>query len=185
MCLACCRGFVTWGLVNRPVSSPQPALSLLPSQPDGRKRTIDPLAPIDHSAIDYDEFGKDFYSEHPSIAAMSDAEVGNATAAAHNIIGTNLICSFKTRTLCASLQTDRCWLGAVCLHVCGITNGTGLVRIVCTPQSSQASSSSFSPGNLHKYTHPPRTRIFSPLSSVYSAALFPAPKPSSPLPHLA
>jgi len=39
------------------------------------KRTIDPLAPVDHSLIEYDDFAKDFYTEHPSIAALTDQQV--------------------------------------------------------------------------------------------------------------
>lgn len=40
-----------------------------------RARTIDPLAPVDHSAIEYDEFAKDFYTEHATIAAMTEQQV--------------------------------------------------------------------------------------------------------------
>lgn len=40
-----------------------------------KARTIDPLAPVDHSAIQYDEFAKDFYTEHPTIAAMTEQQV--------------------------------------------------------------------------------------------------------------
>eukprot|EP00879_Flechtneria_rotunda_P027393 GHRR01029341.1.p1 GENE.GHRR01029341.1~~GHRR01029341.1.p1 ORF type:complete len:351 (+),score=108.74 GHRR01029341.1:127-1179(+) len=39
------------------------------------RRTIDPLAPVDHSLIEYDDFAKDFYAEHPTIAAMTDQQV--------------------------------------------------------------------------------------------------------------
>lgn len=41
-----------------------------------KSRTIDPLAPVDHSLLEYDDFAKDFYTEHPSIAAMSEQQVG-------------------------------------------------------------------------------------------------------------
>ncbi|WIA29633.1 hypothetical protein OEZ86_012120 [Tetradesmus obliquus] len=40
-----------------------------------KSRTIDPLAPVDHSLLEYDDFAKDFYTEHPSIAAMSEQQV--------------------------------------------------------------------------------------------------------------
>lgn len=40
-----------------------------------KHRTIDPLAPVEHSLIEYDDFAKDFYSEHPTIAAMSEQQV--------------------------------------------------------------------------------------------------------------
>lgn len=54
---------------------PRTLCSRLRPQADGRKRTIDPLAPVNHSAVEYDEFGKDFYTEAPAIAAMGDAQV--------------------------------------------------------------------------------------------------------------
>lgn len=47
----------------------------------------DPLALVDHSAIEYDEFAKDFYSDAPAIAAMSEAEV-RASFKAARIEGT-------------------------------------------------------------------------------------------------
>jgi hypothetical protein len=31
---------------------------------------------VDHSLIEYDDFAKDFYTEHPSIAALTDQQVG-------------------------------------------------------------------------------------------------------------
>lgn len=40
-----------------------------------QRRNIDPLAPVDHSLIEYDDFAKDFYTEHPSITAMTDQQV--------------------------------------------------------------------------------------------------------------
>jgi len=40
-----------------------------------QRRQIDPLAPVDHSLIEYDDFAKDFYTEHPSITAMTDEQV--------------------------------------------------------------------------------------------------------------
>jgi ATP-dependent RNA helicase DDX42 len=40
-----------------------------------KHRTIDPLAPVDHSLVEYDDFAKDFYNEHPTIAAMSEQQV--------------------------------------------------------------------------------------------------------------
>lgn len=40
-----------------------------------QRRNIDPLAPVDHSLVEYDDFAKDFYTEHPTIAAMSDQQV--------------------------------------------------------------------------------------------------------------
>lgn len=39
-----------------------------------RKR-IQPLPALDHASIEYDDFAKDFYEEHPNLAAMSHAEV--------------------------------------------------------------------------------------------------------------
>jgi hypothetical protein len=50
-------------------------ITLLFSPQLAQRRNIDPLAPVDHSLIEYDDFAKDFYSEHPSIAGMSDAQV--------------------------------------------------------------------------------------------------------------
>lgn len=38
-------------------------------------KAIDPLPPIDHSNIVYDEFAKDFYEESAEVAAMTPAEV--------------------------------------------------------------------------------------------------------------
>ena len=39
------------------------------------KKAIDPLPPINHSNIDYDDFVKDFYQEPAEISAMTPAEV--------------------------------------------------------------------------------------------------------------
>ena len=39
------------------------------------KKSVDPLSPVDHSNIEYDDFGKDFYKESPELAATSPAEV--------------------------------------------------------------------------------------------------------------
>lgn len=39
------------------------------------KKAIDPLPPIDHSSIEYDDFVKDFYQEPAEITAMTPAEV--------------------------------------------------------------------------------------------------------------
>ena len=39
------------------------------------KKKIEPLPALDHAAIEYDEFAKDFYEEAPAIAAMTPAEV--------------------------------------------------------------------------------------------------------------
>ncbi|CAI5477113.1 unnamed protein product [Closterium sp. Yama58-4] len=36
---------------------------------------MDALGHVDHSAIEYDEFDKDFYQEHPDVTAMSAADV--------------------------------------------------------------------------------------------------------------
>lgn len=33
------------------------------------------LPPLDHSAIEYDDFAKDFYDEAPDVFALDDAEV--------------------------------------------------------------------------------------------------------------
>jgi hypothetical protein len=40
-----------------------------------KHRNIDPLAPVDHSLVEYDDFAKDFYTEHPTIAAMNEQQV--------------------------------------------------------------------------------------------------------------
>ncbi|CDS42068.1 ATP dependent RNA helicase DDX42 [Echinococcus multilocularis] len=39
------------------------------------KKTIDPLPPIDHSLINYTPFSKNFYIQHPDIAALSETGV--------------------------------------------------------------------------------------------------------------
>ena len=39
------------------------------------RKKIEPLPPLDHGAIEYDDFAKDFYEEAPAIAAMTPAEV--------------------------------------------------------------------------------------------------------------
>lgn len=39
------------------------------------KKSIDPLPPVDHSNIEYDEFVKDFYQESAEISALTSAEV--------------------------------------------------------------------------------------------------------------
>lgn len=36
---------------------------------------IDPLPPIDHSDIDYENFERNFYEEHLDIAKLSEQEV--------------------------------------------------------------------------------------------------------------
>jgi hypothetical protein len=58
MCLVCVAAFV-----------PCCVLQL------AQRRNIDPLAPVDHSLIEYDDFAKDFYTEHPSITSMTDQQV--------------------------------------------------------------------------------------------------------------
>ena len=42
------------------------------------KKGMEQLPPVDHSSMDYDDFGKDFYTEHPSIASQTPQQVGNA-----------------------------------------------------------------------------------------------------------
>ena len=42
---------------------------------DTGKREMDPLPPIDHSQMEYEEFGKDFYTEHEDIKALDDKQV--------------------------------------------------------------------------------------------------------------
>ncbi|TMW62544.1 hypothetical protein Poli38472_005162 [Pythium oligandrum] len=42
---------------------------------DGSKRTIEALAPLDHTTVEYETFRKAFYKVHPSVAAMSAAEI--------------------------------------------------------------------------------------------------------------
>ncbi|KAK3151425.1 hypothetical protein QOZ80_3AG0245700 [Eleusine coracana subsp. coracana] len=41
------------------------------------KKKIEPIPPLDHSTIEYDDFNKDFYEEKPSISGMSDQEVAD------------------------------------------------------------------------------------------------------------
>ena len=40
------------------------------------RKKIEPLPALDHASMEYDEFAKDFYTEHPALAALSPAEVG-------------------------------------------------------------------------------------------------------------
>lgn len=40
-----------------------------------KSKIIDPLPPVDHSLIQYADFEKNFYSLHPDIAALSEAQV--------------------------------------------------------------------------------------------------------------
>lgn len=35
------------------------------------------LLPLDHSTIQYDEFNKEFYEEHPEISSMKEEDVTN------------------------------------------------------------------------------------------------------------
>ncbi|KAJ3154538.1 hypothetical protein HDU86_004667 [Geranomyces michiganensis] len=42
---------------------------------DGRRAEIEPLGITDHTKIDYQEISKDFYEEHPDIAALTEADV--------------------------------------------------------------------------------------------------------------
>lgn len=44
-----------------------------PIAPEKDKR-VDPLAALDHSAITYHKFEKNFYEEHPDIAALSSIQ---------------------------------------------------------------------------------------------------------------
>lgn len=48
-----------------------------PRQEEDQRETkaIEPLPPIDHKNIEYDEFGKDFYEESAETAAMTPADV--------------------------------------------------------------------------------------------------------------
>lgn len=41
----------------------------------GKKKHIEPLAPIDHSQLRYEEFTRNFYTEHEEIAALSVQQV--------------------------------------------------------------------------------------------------------------
>lgn len=41
----------------------------------GGKQKIEPLPALDHAAIEYDDFAKDFYEEAAAITKMSHAEV--------------------------------------------------------------------------------------------------------------
>ena len=40
-----------------------------------KPKYIDPLPPIDHNAIDYQPFEKNFYNEHADIASLSNIQV--------------------------------------------------------------------------------------------------------------
>ncbi|XP_064401844.1 ATP-dependent RNA helicase DDX42-like [Halichondria panicea] len=40
-----------------------------------RSKVIDPLPPLDHSAVEYRAFNRNFYTEHPDITALSNSEV--------------------------------------------------------------------------------------------------------------
>lgn len=46
-----------------------------------QKRGMELLEDVDHSALEYEDFAKDFYSENPAIAAMGEAEVGASVVA--------------------------------------------------------------------------------------------------------
>jgi hypothetical protein len=41
----------------------------------GGKRQIEPLAAVDHAALTYEEFYKDFYEEASEIGSMAEADV--------------------------------------------------------------------------------------------------------------
>lgn len=41
------------------------------------RKKIEPLAPLDHASIDYEDFAKSFYEEHPTLLSMTHAEVGH------------------------------------------------------------------------------------------------------------
>lgn len=43
--------------------------------PDKFNNTIDPLKPLDHDQIEYEEFNKDFYEPAAEIAALTDGQV--------------------------------------------------------------------------------------------------------------
>lgn len=45
--------------------------------PPEKKKFIDPLPPIDHSLIEYKPFKKNFYVEHPEIAALTGSQVAD------------------------------------------------------------------------------------------------------------
>lgn len=40
-----------------------------------RKKTIGPIAPLDHTKIEYPEFNKDFYSEHAETKGLTEEQV--------------------------------------------------------------------------------------------------------------
>ena len=48
-----------------------------PRQEEDQRETkaIEPLPPVDHKNMEYDEFGKEFYEESAETAAMTPAEV--------------------------------------------------------------------------------------------------------------
>ncbi|GJP78338.1 hypothetical protein CLOP_g8656 [Closterium sp. NIES-67] len=48
---------------------------IVPDSVTSLKSKMDALGHVDHSAIDYDEFEKAFYEEHPDVAAMPAADV--------------------------------------------------------------------------------------------------------------
>lgn len=41
------------------------------------RKNIEPLVPLDHASIEYEDFAKEFYEENPTIMAMTHAEVGH------------------------------------------------------------------------------------------------------------
>lgn len=43
--------------------------------PPDKKKIIDPLPPMDHSLIEYKQFQKNFYIEHPEIKLLSNTKV--------------------------------------------------------------------------------------------------------------
>ena len=43
--------------------------------PDKLNKTVEPLKPLDHDQIEYEEFTKDFYEPAADIAALTDGQV--------------------------------------------------------------------------------------------------------------
>lgn len=43
--------------------------------PPAKNKEIDPLPPIDHSLIEYEEFEKNFYSVHSDISSLTSHQV--------------------------------------------------------------------------------------------------------------
>lgn len=64
------------------------------------KKAIDPLPPVDHSHIEYDDFGKDFYEESKDIAALTPAEVSRVVYSSIHMHLPSLQSPLQNKTAC-------------------------------------------------------------------------------------